>query len=257
MNAPSFLGRRWHGPSVHGRSRGAHWGFTLPVRAASAMTVWAVLAWPVALAGAATQTPRASSEPASLAGLRFPPGSRVEPLADRMWLNGTPMQAVVFDAPVDVPELIQALSRQQPAFSDLQILPGQALLSGRVGDALWVAQLGSPGSGRSVGIVSSITPAAVAVTDVPAWLPVDARLMLDFAVSQGQGTAVESIWRHLLAPSRLAPLLRQGLLRAGWRDLDSGRAVAWQSWQRRGERLQWMLTPLDAGSGLWIRRWTP
>ncbi|CUJ91672.1 Uncharacterised protein [Achromobacter sp. 2789STDY5608615] len=257
MNARSFFGGLRQSPSVHGQPRAAQRGSASRVLAASALTVWVALAWPAALAGAATQASRASSSPVSPAGLRFPPGSRVEPLADRMWLNGAAMQALMFDAPVDVPELIRVLSRQQSAFSDLLILPGQAILSGWVGDALWVARMASPGGGRSVGSVSSITPAAKAVTDMSAWLPADARLMLDFAVEQASGTVAESIWWHLLAPSRLAPLLRQGLLRAGWRDLGSDRAVAWQSWRRRDERLQWMLTPLDAGSGLWIRRWTP
>lgn len=200
--------------------------------------------------------PAAGSPPAFPAGLRFPPGSRVESLADRLWLNGAPMQALVFEAPVDVPEMIQALSRQQAAFSDLQVLPGQAILSGWVDDVLWVAQLASPEAGRSVGSVSSIVLAAIVASDPPVWLPADARLMLDVAVEQGQGTVAESIWRHRLAPSQLEPLLRQGLSRAGWRDIDSGRNAAWRAWQRRAERLEWMLTPLDAGSGLWIRRWT-
>ena len=257
MSARPFPGGHWHGPSGRGRSRGTHRRSTPCVRGASILIMWVALAWPVAFAGAATQAGLASSNPASLAGLRFPPGSRVEPLADRMWLNGAPMQALVFDAPVDVPELIKVLSRQQPAFSDLQIRQGQAILSGWVGDAFWVAQLGSPEGGRSIGSVSSITPVAAVVTDVPDWLPADAQPMLDFTVRQGRGTVVESIWRHFLAPSRLAPVLRQGLLRAGWQQLDRGWAVAWQSWQQRGERLQWMLTPLDGGSGLWIRRWTP
>lgn len=200
--------------------------------------------------------PAAGSASASPAGLHFPPGSRVESLADRLWLNGAPMQAWVFEAPVDVPEMIHLLSRQQAAFSDLQILPGQAILSGWVDDALWVAQLTSPEAGRSVGSVSSIVPAAIAARNPPVWLPADARLMLDVAVEQGQGAVAESIWRHDLAPSQLAPLLRQGLSRAGWRDGDSDRSAGWQAWRRRAERLEWMLTPLDAGSGLWIRRWT-
>ncbi|WZB75182.1 hypothetical protein WJ972_00595 [Achromobacter insuavis] len=114
--------------------------------AASALIVWVALAWPAALAGAAAQALAHRRFPASPAGLRFPPGSRVEPLADRMWLNGAAMQALMFDAPVDVPELIRVLSRQQSAFSDLQILPGQAILSGWVGDALWVARMASPGA---------------------------------------------------------------------------------------------------------------
>ena len=255
MKEPSFLGGRGHALVASGRWRDMRRASR--VLAVSALTVLGALAWPAALAGISTPALRVASNPTSPPGLRLPPGSRVERLADRMWLNGAPMQAWLFDAPVDVPELIQALTRQQSAFSDLQILPGQAILSGWAGEVLWVAQLTSPETGRSVGSVSSITPAATVGNGMPVWLPADARLMLDFAVEQAQATVSESIWRHPLAPPRLAPLLRQGLLRAGWQDADPGGTAAWQSWRLRGERLQWMLTSVDAGSGLWIRRWTP
>lgn len=203
-------------------------------------------------------TSRPSSGALILADLRFPSGSRVETLADRMWLNGAPMQALVFDAPVDVPELIRHLSRQQPALDDLYVLPGQVILSGRVGEAFWMAQLASPAAGRSVGRLSSIQPSAAPTMDLPVWLPTHARSRLNFTVLEAGLKVSEDIWQHPLPPARLTPLLRQGLLRDGWHSAESDQAAgAWQSWRRQDERLQWVVVALDAGSGLWVRRWTP
>lgn len=216
-------------------------------------TSWAVVG-PMVPADAARPRPGATS----LAELRFPPGSRVESLADRMWLRGAPIQIVVFDAPVNAPDLIRILSRQQPALGDLQVFPGQAILSGRVGDAWWVAQMESPETGRSVGSISSVHALAAPSGDMPAWLPANARLRLDFAVLEGEIKVSEHIWQHPLPPARLALLLQQGLLRDGWRRADNeGAGAGRQSWRRRGARLQWTLVPLDVGSGLWVRRWTP
>ncbi|WP_255468062.1 hypothetical protein [Achromobacter sp. UMC71] len=193
-----------------------------------------------------------------MAALRFPPGSRVESLADRMWLCGMPIQVLVFDAPVNTPELIRLLSRQQPALSDLQVFAGQAILSGQVGGAWWVAQMESPESGRSVGSISSIRASAVPAGEAPAWLPANARLRLDFTVLEKGMKVSEYIWQHPLPPARLALLLQQGLLRNGWQRAGNEPAGAGrQSWRRQGARLQWTLVPLDAGSGLWVRRWTP
>ncbi|WP_368931871.1 hypothetical protein [Achromobacter xylosoxidans] len=196
--------------------------------------------------------------PVSLADLRFPPGSRVESVAERMWLHGMPVQVWVFDAPVDVATLIQTLSRQQPALGDLRIMPGFAILSGRVGEAYWVLRLTSPTAGRSVGSMSSLSTLATSTSAPPGWLPSGARLRLDFAVAQADRVLSESIWQYQLSPSRLAPLLRRGLARDGWRDIEAGQGNGgWQSWQRRQERLQWLLVPLESGSGIWIRRSTP
>jgi hypothetical protein len=133
-----------------------------------------------------------------------------------MWLHGVPIQVVVFDAPVNTPELIRVLSRQQPALGDLQVLPGQAILSGRVGGALWVAQMASPETGRSVGSISSMRGQALPAGDPPRWLPANARLRLDFTVLEGGVKVSEHIWQHPLPPARLALLLQQGLLGDGW-----------------------------------------
>lgn len=236
---------------------GCGWGRTLAGRAAICGVAVAAAVRPDA-AGAATP---ATSQPAAMtpAAIRFPAGSRVEPLADRLWLHGLPLQAVVFDAPVDVPELIRTLSLQQPALRDLTVLPGMAILSGRVGEALWMAMLASPVAGRSVGSVSSLQVSTTRLdAPPPAWLPPPARLRLDVVAVDGGARVSERIWQHPLPPARLASITRQGLRRQGWQD-DANRAEAgdWQSWHRRGERLYWLVLPLDAGSGLWIRRWAP
>lgn len=221
------------------------------------------LAWPVMPGAAAQSVPSSGAARVpccvvSLTDLRFPPGSRVEPLADRMWLHGVPIQVVVFDAPVNTPELIRVLSRQQPALGDLQVLPGQAILSGRVGGALWVAQMASPETGRSVGSISSMRGQALPAGDPPRWLPANARLRLDFTVLEGGVKVSEHIWQHPLPPARLALLLQQGLLGDGWQRIENDPIPGGtQSWRRQGVRLQWMLVPLEAGSGLWVRRWAP
>lgn len=216
---------------------------------------------PIAMGVAAAAAPTAlvSLAAATPAALRFPAGSRVEPLADRFWWRGLPLQAVVFDAPVDVPALIRTLSRQQPAFRDLLILPGLAILSGRVGDEIWVAQLASPSTGRSVGSVSSLQAwEPLPQARLPVWVPPAARLVLDIAMEDSGTRVCERVWQHPLAPAQLGPIVRQRLLRQGWHDDgEPAKVGAWQSWRRHDEHLQWMMTPLDAGSGLWVRRWAP
>ncbi len=247
--SPRSLIARPTRPGVHGRRRASGPSQVLAVLALTSVvaTSWA--------AGNAAR-PRSGAE--SLAELRFPPGSRVEPLAERMWLRGMPVQVLVFDAPVNAPELIRLLSRQQPALVDLQVFPGRVLLSGQVGGAWWVAQMQSPGSGRSVGSISSIRALAAPAGGAPAWLPANARLRLDFTVLEGGVKVSEYIWQHPLPPARLALLLQQGLLRDGWQRAGNEPAGAGrQSWRRQGARLQWTLVPLESGSGLWVRRWTP
>lgn len=244
------LGRARHaGPGGRAGARGVIGGLIVVVCMAPNTTGMAAGGAPMAFVSPQETTP---------AALRFPTGSRVEPLADRLWLHGLPLQAVVFDAPVDVPALIRTLSRQQPAFRDLLILPGLAILSGRADDAIWVALLASPSAGRSVGSVSSLRAWAQSPdAPTPSWLPPAARLKLDVGVLDGGTTVRESVWQHPMAPARLEAILRQRLLRQGWRFDEDGGAGAWQSWRRRGERLQWMMMPLNAGSGLWVRRWKP
>lgn len=258
MNRLSQIPRRaWVGVRVR-RCASAITGGPLRALAAAAVAASPATSWAAAETIPPLNVVHPSPGVASLAGLRFPPGSRVEPLANRMWLHGEPIQVLVFDAPVNAPELIRSLTRQQPALADLQVLPGQAILSGRVGDALWVAQVASPEAGHSIGSISSIHALAVPVGDTPAWLPMHSRLRLDFAVLEGGVKVSEHIWQHPLPPARLALLLQEGLLRDGWQRADNEQAGAGrQSWRRQGARLQWTLVPLDAGSGLWVRRWTP
>lgn len=241
----------WHGV----RGGGAR---TVVVAGLAAVAALAMALGTTVLATTPASALPSAPGPVSLAELRFPPGSRVESLAERMWLHGMPIQVWVFDAPVDVATLIQVLSRQQPALEDLRILPGVAILSGRVGQVHWVLRLTSPTAGRSVGSMSSLSALATSTSSPPAWLPSGARPRLDFAVAQTDGMLSESIWQHRLPPSRLAPLLRLGLARDGWRAIEAGPGDGdWQSWQRRQERLQWLLVPLESGSGIWIRRLTP
>ncbi|MNQ00823.1 hypothetical protein D3C85_134790 [compost metagenome] len=216
-----------------------------------------VMMWLASVAGPCVAQPSrfATTTAASLNGLRFPEGSTHALLADRVWLHGYPAQVLVFDAPADTRAVIRALVDQQPGLSDLNVLPGHLILSGWIDDQQWVAQIQSAGPSRTVGTVSSLRMATPPNPVMPVWLPEGARLRLDFAVMEAGVKVWERIWQHGLPPSRIAPLLKAALLRDGWRlEADDG---ALQSWARADQRMQVSLVPLDAGSGLRVRRWVP
>ncbi|MFF7398810.1 hypothetical protein ACFZAI_20305 [Achromobacter sp. NPDC008082] len=204
----------------------------------------------------AAQALTADTEKARLSRLRFPPGSSHVLLADQLWLYGYPAQVLVFDTPATAPNLIRMLSAQQPALVDLNVLPGQLILSGRFGDEQWVAQMQSTRDGRTVGSVSTmrLVPASNPMSlPTPAWLPEGARLHLDFAVMEAGVRVSERIWRHALPPARLTPLVQAGLRREGWRQLSEDGPD--QSWTRRNDRMQISVTPLETGSGLRVTGW--
>ncbi|UIP19268.1 hypothetical protein [Achromobacter deleyi] len=197
----------------------------------------------------------ASASAITLGHLRFPAGSTHELLADRMWLHGLPAQVLVFDVPQSPRDLVLALSRQQPALADLHVLPGQLILSGRVGDDHWVAQMNGAGARRTVGSISSVSARGVPANPQPAWLPEGARVRLDVAVMEDGVKVSERIWQHALPPAEMAPLLEAGLRRHGWaRGLEEG-VVQW--WTRERERMMLLLVPLGAGSGLRVNGWAP
>ncbi|MCD0496852.1 hypothetical protein LP085_08325 [Achromobacter sp. MY14] len=240
MNARSMIPIRWTRPAAVNLIR--------PLMA---------MMWFASLAGSCIAQPSlsATTAAASLIQLRLPEGSTRAMLADRMWLHGHPAQVLVFDAPVDARAVVRVLVDQQPGLSDLNVLPGHLILSGWIDDRQWVAQMQSAGPSRTVGMVSSLRVTAPSNPVVPAWLPEGARLRLDFAVMEAGVKVWERVWQHSLPPSRIAPLLEAALLRDGWHlEADDG---ALQSWTRADQRMQVSLVPLDAGSGLRIRRWAP
>ncbi|MGE8638525.1 MAG: hypothetical protein ACN6PR_07785 [Achromobacter sp.] len=185
--------------------------------------------------------------------LRFPEGARHAVLADRLWLYGQAAQVLVFDVPMKAPDLVRFLSGQQSALADLNVMPGQLILSGRIGDEQWVAQMEEAGPRRTVGSISSLRLRASLASRAPAWLPEGARLRLDIAVMDDGVRVSERIWQHAVAPARMMSLLDTGLLREGWRRLPGDGDA--QSWARGGQRLQVSVVPLDAGSGLRVRGW--
>lgn len=190
---------------------------------------------------------------ASFSRLRFPAGSRYSLLADRVWLYGQPAQVLVFEVPMKASEWVRALSAQQSALADLNVLPGQLMLSGLIGDEQWVAQMEEAGPGRTVGSISSLRLRGSPISPTPSWLPEGARLRLDVAVMDGGDRVSERIWQHALAPARMMSLLDTGLLREGWRRLPGDGDA--QSWARGSQRLQVWVGPLDTGSGLRVRGW--
>lgn len=217
----------------------------------------AVMTWLATVAGPCVAKPSqsATTVAVSLSRLRLPEGSTHALLADRVWLHGYPAQVLVFDAPADSRAVVRALTDQQPGLSDLNVLPGHLILSGWIDDQQWVAQMQSAGPSRTIGTVSSLRMAALPNPVMPVWLPEGARLRLDVAVMEAGVKVWERIWQHGLPPSRIVPLLKAALLRDGWRlEADDG---ALQSWARADQRMQVSLVPLDAGSGLRVRRWVP
>ena len=206
---------------------------------------------------AAHALPNGDPGKAMLSRLRFPAGSSHVLLADQLWLHGYPAQVVVFDTPATAPDLIRMLSAQQPALADLNVVPGQLILSGRIGDEQWVVQMQRTHDGRTVGSISSmrLAPASnlPASLPTPSWLPAGARLHLDVVVMDAGVRVSERIWRHALPPARLAPLVQAGLLRDGWRRQSEEGAV--QSWARRNDRMQISVMPLETGSGLRVMGW--
>lgn len=207
----------------------------------------------------------------TLERLRFPAGALRERIADRLWLHGMPAQVWVFDVPQSPSVLARTLAAQQPALADLHVLPGQLILSGRVGDDRWVAQLERAGADRTVGSISAINVRAAPAADLPGWLPKGARIRADVAVMEAGVKVSDRVWQYALPPQDLAELLDAGLRRAGWKLQDdandakhantprtAGRPPAvGQWWTRDRERMRLWLVPVDGGSGIRALGWAP
>ena len=215
-----------------------------------------LLAVGVGLCGGLLLPQRASASAGvlSLEGLRLPAGAVRERLADRMWLHGMPAQVWVFDVPQSPSAVAKTLAAQQPALADLHVLPGQLILSGRVGNDRWVAQLESAGMDRTVGSLSAISVRAAPTAQLPGWLPKGARVKSDVAVMESGIKVSDRIWQYAVPPQKLAELLDAGMRRAGWVQQGDG---ADQWWARERERMKLWLVPLDGGSGLRALGWAP
>ncbi|WP_239214600.1 MULTISPECIES: hypothetical protein [Achromobacter] len=200
------------------------------------------------------QRASASAGVLSLEGLQLPAGAVRERLADRMWLHGMPAQVWVFDVPQSPSAVAKTLAAQQPALADLHVLPGQLILSGRIGSDRWVAQLESAGMDRTVGSLSAISVRAAPTAQLPGWLPKGARVKSDVAVMESGVKVSDRIWQYAVPPQKLAELLDAGMRRAGWVQQGDG---ADQWWARERERMKLWLVPLDGGSGLRALGWAP
>lgn len=231
---------------------------TLRLLLAGALAVAAVgwrncaAAQDVAAASGETGSASASKRgAASLEALRFPAGSRRGLLAESIWLHGIPARVLVFDTPLGTPELIRTLALQQPGLTELNVLSGQAILSGQVGQERWVVQMEGLGARRTAGSISAVKLQAAPGNPAPDWLPGGARLRLDVATMDDGILVSERIWQYALPPTQVAPLLEARLLQNGWRRLPASEEAAhW--WVRRGERMRLSLVPLDDGSGLLV-----
>lgn len=215
----------------------------------------------------------ASASVSTLERLRFPAGALHERIADRLWLHGMPAQVWVFDAPQSPSALARALAAQQPALADLQVLPGQLILSGRVGDDRWVAQMERAGADRTVGSISAINVRAAPSAHLPGWLPKGARVRSDVVVMDAGVKVSDRIWQYALPPQELAGLLDAGLRRSGWTpqaDTDDAKDAnaraarsgvrpsgAGQWWARERQRMKLWLVPVEGGTGLRALGWAP
>ena len=192
----------------------------------------------------------------ALEALRFPAGSQRGLLAESIWLHGVPARVLIFDTPLTTSELIRYLSAQQPALADLNVLSGQAILSGQVGQERWVVQMEGLGARRTVGSISAVSLLAAPDSPSPGWLPPGARLRLDVAVMEDGLRVSEIIWQYALPPGQLAPLLEQRLSQHGWRRMPASEEPGhW--WVRPGARMRLSLVPLEGGSGLLVSGRTP
>ncbi|AVJ27271.1 hypothetical protein CLM73_09200 [Achromobacter spanius] len=171
-----------------------------------------------------------------------------------MWLHGMPVQVWVFDVPQRPSAFAKALTAQQPALADLHVLPGQLILSGRVGNDRWVAQMERAGADRTVGSLSAVSVRAAPTAQLPGWLPKGARVRSDVAVMESGVKVSDRIWQYAVPPQKLAELLDAGLRRAGWDRQDDG-AGHW--WVRERERMKLWLISVDGGSGLRALGWAP
>lgn len=216
-----------------------------------------LLAVGVALCGMSMLLPArasASAGVASLEALRLPAGAVRERIADKLWLHGMPAQVWVFDVPQRPSALAKTLAAQQPALADLHVLPGQLILSGRVGNDRWVAQMESAGADRTVGSLSAIRVRAAPTAPLPGWLPKGARVRADVAMMEAGVKVTDRIWQYAVPPQKLTELLDAGLRRAGWVQQGEGDS---QWWARERERMKLWLVPLDGGSGLRALGWAP
>jgi hypothetical protein len=213
----------------------------------------------------------ASASVSSLERLRFPAGASQERMADRLWLHGMPAQVWVFDVPQSPSALARTLAAQQPALADLHVLPGQLILSGRVGDDQWVAQMERAGADRTVGSISAINLRAAPSAHLPGWLPKGARVRSDVVVIEEGVKVSDRIWQYALPAQELAARLDVGLRRSGWtpqadmddiRDEKAARSGGrppgvGQWWTRERERMKLWLVPVEGGSGLRALGWAP
>jgi len=224
------------------------------------MLAGGLMACATGLIAAPASDDRALPKPkmSSLNRLRFPDGARHALLADRLWLYGQPAEVLVFDVPMKAPDLVRHLSRQQSALVDLNVLPGQLILSGTIGDEQWVVQMEDAGAGRTVGSISTLrlvaaSQASSRESPEPAWLPEGSRLRLDLAVMDEGVRVTERIWQHAFTPARMMSVLDARLLQNGWRrQAGDGKA---QAWARGRHHLRISVAPLDSGSGLRVRGW--
>lgn len=254
-------------PGVLVVQRGVGWrtlavARTLRLLLAGALAV-AVVGWRNSVAqgdaanrGEVGQAKSDKSGVASLESLRFPAGSRRGLLAERIWLHGIPARVLVFDTPLSTPELIRSLSGQQPGLVDLNVLSGQAILSGQVGRERWVVQMEGLGARRTVGSISTVNLHGAPGNSWPDWLPPGGRIRLDVAVQEDGVRVSERIWQYALPPGQVAPMLEASLLRHGWRRLPASEEGG-QWWGWRDARMRLSLVPLDGGSGLLVSGRTP
>ncbi len=196
----------------------------------------------------------ASGGVARLEGLQLPAGAVRERMADQMWLHGMPAQVWVFDVPQSPSAFAKTLAAQQPALADLHVLPGQIILSGRVGNDHWVAQMERAGPDRTVGSLSAISVRAAPTAQLPGWLPKGARVRSDVVVMESGVKVSDRIWQYAVPPKQLAELLDAGLRRAGWMPHDDGDG---QWWARERERMKLWLVPVNGGTGLRALGWAP
>ena len=204
-----------------------------------------------------------AAESAALSGLTLPDGSVRTPLANSMRVQGIPVDAEVFVAPLSLQETADMLALQADSPPSLLVLSDSVLLAWYTDKQHWLVRLQAQGEAHTHGTISVLpTPQPVASDQAsqmalfggaspPVWVPAHATQLFELDSAEGSQRTKQSIYMHGLAPERLWPLIHQKLRGAGWRqepgDLAHGGAGRWAKGRRV---LSLLVLPHTSGSGI-------
>jgi hypothetical protein len=187
----------------------------------------------------------------------LPPGGQYTPLSEVLRVQGQQVSAWVFEVPgITVAALAAWLTRQQPALSDIWVMPGSAVLAGIEGGRHWAARLFDAGSGRSRGTVSvmSLTEKSPnTASPAHVWQLSGGHLHFELQFREDNGMVTEQVWTHTLRPASLWQALRRDLMAAQWQEKrghDALEVSGVHVWTRAQTHLSIFIVAWERGSGI-------